>query len=546
MRAELNATEFHDLPTDLQLKLSGGQIQLENDRLVLTHAKAVGALRRELIEVLGQKATRAMLMRMGFISGVQDAELARRLAPYASDLELLKIGPALHTLEGVAKVSPVRMLIDVASAHFEFEAFWDDSYEAATHIGIHGLAGEPVCWTMQGYASGYASTLTGKLVVFRELDCKGKGDDRCRVVGRLVRDWGESIGDIVNVLNADLVPTRQYISTAGSKRDDSDEAKPLLLGQSKNYLKAYKMLQQAAAGASTVLLLGETGVGKTMFARQLHRWSARATGPFVSINCGAIPETLIEAELFGVERGAYTGADRSRAGRFERADKGTLFLDEVGDLPLQAQVKLLRVLEDGEFERVGDGRTRKCDVRIVAATNQDLREKIRSSQFRADLYYRLNVFPILIPPLRERKEDIPQLAWHMLTRVARRLEKRISGISEAAISKLLDYSWPGNIRELENIIERSIVSTEEDCSLEGVSIELSTESVAGRDPYLEPNAREVLIRQLLQSKFHIADVEADLLKAAVMQSSGNLSRAARMVGMTRRQLAYRLKRISSQ
>jgi len=208
-----------------------------------------------------------------------------------------------------------------------------------------------------------------------------------------------------------------------------------------------------------VLLLGETGTGKELIARAIHERSRRRKEAFVTLNCAAIPAALFESELFGHERGAFTGAHMQKAGRLETADRGTMFLDEVGDLPLELQPKLLRVLQERTYERVGSVRTRDVDVRLVAATNRDLGEMMAEKQFRSDLYYRLNVFPIRIPPLRERREDIPALVRHFTRKYARRMGKRIETVPEATMRRLMSWHWPGNVRELENLIERSVILT---------------------------------------------------------------------------------------
>src|SRR5262249_44351925 len=212
-----------------------------------------------------------------------------------------------------------------------------------------------------------------------------------------------------------------------------------------------------AAASATVLLLGETGTGKELIARAIHKRSWRRKETFVTLNCAAIPASLFESELFGHERGAFTGANMQRAGRLELADRGTLFLDEVGDMPLELQPKLLRTLQERTYERLGSARTAGIDVRLVAATNCNLEQMVEEKQFRQDLYYRLNVFPIRIPPLRERLEDIPLLVQHFTQKYARRMNKQIDTIPEATIQKLQRWSWPGNIRELENLIERSVI-----------------------------------------------------------------------------------------
>ncbi|HYT21361.1 MAG TPA: sigma 54-interacting transcriptional regulator [Candidatus Polarisedimenticolia bacterium] len=216
-------------------------------------------------------------------------------------------------------------------------------------------------------------------------------------------------------------------------------------------------VERVAPTDSTVLILGETGTGKELIARAIHNISARCGRPFIKLNCSAIPFDLLESELFGHEKGAFTGAVVQKIGRFEMADTGTLFLDEIGDLPLALQPKLLRVLQEQEFERLGSGRTHRINVRLVAATHRDLAETIKRNEFRSDLYYQLNMFPVVLPPLRERREDIPQLAAHFVEIFARRMNKRIDHIPEGVLDAFVSYSWPGNVRELQNLVERAVI-----------------------------------------------------------------------------------------
>ena len=230
-----------------------------------------------------------------------------------------------------------------------------------------------------------------------------------------------------------------------------------MIGHAPAFHHVLDLAKQAAPSEATVLLMGESGTGKEVFARAIHRLSLRVEAPFITVNCGALPEGIIEAELFGVERGAYTGAVQSREGRFSRAHGGTLFLDEVGEMPLHLQVKLLRVLQSGEFERVGGDRTLYTDCRMIAATNIDLVQAITEGKFREDLFYRLNVIPIILPSLRERSDDIPLLAKHFLHRFCKRHQKQLNGFSAKALRLLTQHTWPGNVRELENMVERMVV-----------------------------------------------------------------------------------------
>ena len=325
-----------------------------------------------------------------------------------------------------------------------------------------------------------------------------------------------------------------------------------MIGRSPGFQAALDMVKQAANSQIAVLLLGETGVGKELFARALHEMSPRRERALVAINCAAIPHDLVESELFGVEKGAYTGAQVTRIGRFERADGGTLFLDEIGELPLTAQSKLLRVLQEGELERLGGDKTRKIDVRLVAATNASLHALVKEGRFRADLYYRLNAFQVDIPPLRERKEDISPLSRHFLEKHAVINGKKLRGFTDKAKRALLAYAWPGNIRELQNTVERGVILAPNGGRIEvnhlfaSCADEEAEEFSLGEDGTLglapDETGKE-LCDVVCNGVMTLDQVEAMLLEAAVDKAGGNLSSAARMLGLTRPQLAYRLKRL---
>ncbi|HRM94713.1 MAG TPA: sigma 54-interacting transcriptional regulator, partial [Alicycliphilus sp.] len=274
--------------------------------------------------------------------------------------------------------------------------------------------------------------------------------------------------------------------------------------------------------------------------------------PFVAVNCAALPGSLVESELFGTEKGAYTGADAARAGRFERAHGGTLFLDELGELPLPAQAKLLRVLQDGQVERLGATQPRQVDVRLVAATHQDLAEAVRAGRFRQDLYYRLNVYPIRIPPLRERLDDIEPFARHLLERFATRHDKHIAGLSDRALHALRQYAWPGNMREMENLIERGVILADPGQPVDAAHLFPDGTGAASGTPTLTLQASgrlgetrasgcdDTLIARLLGDGLDLQALETQLMEAAVQRSHGNLAAAARLLGLTRPQLSYRL------
>jgi DNA-binding NtrC family response regulator len=305
-----------------------------------------------------------------------------------------------------------------------------------------------------------------------------------------------------------------------------------IIAQSEKMQTVLAMVERVAPTNTTVLLGGESGVGKDLIARAIHEHSARASGPFVKINSTAIPETLLESELFGYEKGAFSGATTTKPGKFELADKGSLFLDEIGDVPAATQVKLLRVLQEREFERLGGTRTIKVDVRLIAATNRDLRAALEEGTFRQDLYYRLNVVAIDVPPLREHKQDIPDLANFFLEKYARELEKDVEGITPQAMKLLMDFHWPGNVRELENIIQRGVALS-------------SLPTLDVRDIHLDaPSAPATgSARAALPPGVTLDQWENEIIREALRQANGNKSQAARALGLTRNALRYRLSQI---
>jgi DNA-binding NtrC family response regulator len=303
-------------------------------------------------------------------------------------------------------------------------------------------------------------------------------------------------------------------------------------------------VEQVAPTSATVLLGGESGVGKDMIARAIHQHSRRVNGPFIKINCTAIPENLLESELFGYEKGAFTGATTAKPGKFELADKGTIFLDEIGDMAGSLQVKLLRVLQEREFERLGGTRTIKVDVRVVAATNQDLRAALEQGTFREDLYYRLNVVPISIPPLRHHKEDIPYLVDHFIKSFAESSGKAIAGIAPEAMKLLVDFHWPGNVRELENIIERAVVMANGP-KIEVGDIRLDIARPSGVRSGLDAQAvaADGSALPLLPAGLTLEQFEDKLIQEALQRAGGNKSQAARLLGLSRNALRYRLSKI---
>src|SRR6185436_16649740 len=303
-----------------------------------------------------------------------------------------------------------------------------------------------------------------------------------------------------------------------STNDDVASSLPGIVGRSSALRQILQLVEMVAASDANVLLLGETGTGKELIARAIHERSQRRHQPFVTVNCAAIPSSLFESELFGHERGAFTGANMQRPGRVELADRGTLFLDEIGDLPLELQPKLLRTLQEHTYERLGSARTKNVDVRLVAATNADLEQLMEEKQFRSDLYYRLNVFPIRIPPLRERLEDIPLLVRYFTEKYARQMGKQIDTIPESTIQKLQRWSWPGNVRELENLIERSVILTTN--GVLAVTLpEKMTGAIDAATVVSDFEEQERIIRTLQETKGRISGPNGAALRLGVKRST---------------------------
>lgn len=554
------STTLPPLPSDADLRRlvrfssNDGRIWLAGQRMLLMHAAALASLRRELMQSIGHEKTRRLLMRTGYSAGESDAALAKQVRGNAPMFSMFSVGPQLHMLEGAVQVTPIKFSQDMENNQFEGLFRWDHSWEVETHVRDFGSQEHPVCWMLSGYATGYTSAFFGRRIFFKETQCTACGFDHCLIEGRFKADWPD--GDEMeadyapDALLIELQNLKQQVEVMRENLPPEDDSGPLL-GRSKSFMAATDLLRKAAGTQVTVLLTGETGVGKERFARALHALSDRATRPFIAINCAALPPDLIESELFGAEKGAYTGSAAARPGRFERADGGTLMLDELGELPLPVQSKLLRVLQDGVVERLGGTVTRRVNVRVVAATNVDLTSAVAQGKFRQDLLYRLNIYPIRVPSLRERGEDIEVLANHLLKRFSERHNKGFAGFSDRALEALRNYDWPGNVRELENLIERGVILTG---AGEWVNVErlfpsypaqseTPTSSVVNKTGRLSKggsNQGHALLNEFVERKLSITHMEHMLIQEAVDRSNGNISAAARLLGLTRPQLSYRL------
>ncbi|MGA8893615.1 MAG: sigma-54 dependent transcriptional regulator [Anaeromyxobacteraceae bacterium] len=328
-----------------------------------------------------------------------------------------------------------------------------------------------------------------------------------------------------------------------------DGERPPLVGQSPAMRAVYDVIARVADSPSTVLITGESGTGKELVAQAIHRGSSRRTQPLIKVNCAAIPKDLVESELFGYEKGAFTGAVGSKPGRFELADGGTLFLDEIGEIPVEMQVKLLRALQESEFERVGGIKTLRVDVRLIAATNRDLEALIADGRFREDLFYRLNVVPIALPPLRDRREDIPLLVQHFIEKYDRRLGKKVERVDEAAMEVLVGYGWPGNIRELENVMERSVLFADGPLvtvaqlpgtlreRTAGAAIPVAAVGAIGAIAAPSGASMKDIVRQAQ------SELERTLISRALEETDGNVTRAAKKLQISRKSLQVKMKEL---
>ena len=531
-----------DLRELLSFEPKGGVIRFGGERVLLFDAIALGLLRKELIDSLGLTAARGILTRFGYAHGWRTAENLRSGFPWENEREWRIAGGRLHMLQGLVVVEQPERAVALDPAPF-VESIWHESYEAEQHLLHLGRADEPVCWTLAGFASGYLSFANGREIYCIEDRCRGKGDPACHLVGRPREEWGAAIdahlpfynkGCVDSVLEGVATALRSAERRLRARRQELARLAPGAEDRSGMVVRSeamHRVLDLAARVArveSTALITGESGVGKERIARLIHDESPRAGRPFVGVNCGAVTETLLESELFGHARGAFTGADRERPGLFEAASGGTLFLDEIGEISPGMQVKLLRALQEREIRRVGENRSRAVDVRVVAATNRNLVDDVATGRFRQDLYYRLRVIELRVPPLRERAEDVLPLARVFLAETARRMGRKVTGFTPRAADQLLRYAWPGNVRELQNAIEHAVAL----CAGSRVDLEDLPEELRAA----MPRAQQAGPTRPLE------ELEREYILAAVESAGGNRTRAAAELHIGLATLKRKLKR----
>jgi len=528
--------EPHHLAELVDFRPDQGIIRLHEQRIVLLSAAAMGLLRKELIDTLGFDTARRLFLRFGYADGYHDAVSMRDRSKWPNGLEGLQAGIALHRLEGIARPEVVELEHDETSGRFRETVRWHDSYVAEQHVHHYGKSAAPVCWSLVGYASGYASACLGQEIYFQEQECLAQGAATCTVVGKDAESWGdhlealradfhggslgrevERLRDLVHQRLQDvnrrerLVARRERELNLLRERVARHAAAKQFVAGSAAMQDVLELAARVAPLDTTVLICGESGTGKEFIVRMIHDQSPRANGPFVSINCAALTETLLESELFGHVRGAFTGAVRDKAGLFEVASNGTLFLDEIGEVAPTVQAKLLRALQEREIRRVGAERTLKVNARVVAATNRDLRAAVAAGTFREDLYFRLGAFVITVPPLRERREDIPLLVHDFVRRAAQRAKKDVRAVSADAMTALMNYSWPGNVRELEHAIERAVIVAR-------------GETIRPRE--LPPEISQNLRQRALEDNLDLHQQERVLIERALERFRGNRKEAA--------------------
>jgi two-component system response regulator HydG len=511
----------------LELDPEGGVIRFAGQRALLVDAVAMGLLRKYLVENFGLNAARTVLTQFGFAHGWRMAEAMRAEFKWASDEDWRLAGTRIHALEGLYRVEtggkgPLSKEGVMLVA----------SYEAEQHLLHFGRVDAPMCWTICGLTSGYLSRTVGKEIFVLEDRCMGKGDVACRLFGRTREEWGDERAEelrffkpnrLKECLDVSLDRVTETLKAAERKLGEHrralvhvarDIVEPLgIVAKSPIMRQLVDLARRVAKVDSTVLITGESGSGKERIARLVHEESTRAAGPFIAVNCGAITETLLESELFGHARGAFTGATSDRPGLFEAANGGTLLLDEVGEVSPGMQVKLLRTLQEREIRRVGENKSRRVDVRVVAATNRDLAHGVAGGAFRQDLYYRLKVVELHVPPLRERRDDVLPLGRVLLADAALRMKRKISGLAPAAADQLLRFEWPGNVRELENAMERAVALAR------GSRVELEDLPEEIRQAFPRPVASKGTVRPL-------DEIEKEYILAALELNGGNQTHTA--------------------
>ncbi len=519
--ADLNLKEL------LELDPNRGTVHFAGERALICDTLSHGLLREELVDSFGERMARGILSRFGYIHGRRMALALKSKFKWESEEDWRRAGARILALQGLFLIDPTSL-----DSFGPEGGVWRGSYEAEQQLLLKGRSDKPVCWNLCGFISGYLSYSLDKEVFALEDKCIGKGDTACHVVIKSEEEWGsDADGELAVFKRVGLDEALRDVTTK-LKRTESelgkrsrqlavlskvDEDPSELMTRSPEMRKLMELAKTISSIDSTVLITGESGTGKERVARYIHDHSPRMAGPFIAVNCGAISETLLESELFGHVRGAFTGASADRAGLFEAANGGTLFLDEVGEISLPIQVKMLRVLQEREVRRVGENKSRPINVRIVSATNKNLKAEVVEKKFREDLFYRLNVVELAVPPLRNRRDDILPLARVLLAESALQMKRSVDGFTAPIPDLLLDYAWPGNVRELANAMERAVaVAKTNRVDVEDLPLELRMT----KPLFFDQRAPRLM-----------KDVEKECILAALEKTGGNRKRAAELMGL---------------
>lgn len=529
MRAEdLSMTELLKIDPKKGFPLFGSH------RIVITGISSLRRFGDDLTHHLGLDSMGRLLARVGYENGLTAAAVIGDMYDFDSRLEWFHACKVVMRVAGIVEQEITRWEYEEEKNRMRFEGIWHDSFEALNYLNKKtGLSPQPICNLLSGFLSGYASAVFGREILVRETACKAAGSPECTFSAYFPEEGGEELkafrdsltlstleGDISR-LEAELKQSREDLAKSEAeiarlkKQARVMKQSSGIVYRGKSMANLMMLAEKIAATDLSVLIQGESGTGKELVARFIHDHSGRKRKPFFAINCAALPSNLLETELFGYTKGAFTGADSNRKGLLLDADGGTFFLDEVGEMPLALQAKLLRVLQEKEVRPVGGSQNMPLDVRIVAATNRDLKQMIEKGDFREDLFYRLSVFPLNVEPLRRRKEDILILARHFLSR----MKPSHPGLEPEVVRCLENHSWPGNIRELENTMEYALVMSPE-AKISPAHLPSSITQSAGSP-----------LQSIMSELPSLEELELRYANMVLEHTSGNKTEAARILGI---------------
>ena len=532
-----------DLKLNELVDITEGRLNIKGRDFVLHPKNAFAQVRKDIVDNIGIEEAHRIFTRFGYFHGHSDADSMKDIFNWDNDEEFIKASLQLMDIQGRAKYKIDNFDYHEPSSSINMEITLFNSKEADEHLYQLGESEAPVCWMLTGYLSGYISFCLEKDVYFKESKCKGKGDEVCKLTGKDKNSWGNEITPTLKHFKSlsELQSKVQELSrklrkmkkkarhdSGDIKLDDSYRKNLFVEVRSKAYKKVLKIAHKVAQYDSTLLVTGETGAGKEVLAKYIHSNSHRSEGPFTVVNCSALPENLLESELFGHKKGAFTGAHEDRIGLFEKANQGTVFLDEIGDISEKMQIKLLRVLQEHEITRLGENEPREVDIRVIAATNRNLEKLIEQNEFREDLYYRLKIVKIEVPPLRDRNEDIIPLSRHLVDKISEELEIDSLTLDATSLDYLQTYNWPGNVRELENAIE-------------GAAVLCENNTIKPRDLRRVINVDSFNLWDKQDRELTLDELEKEYIDYILDKTEGNKSEAAEILGIDPSTLWRKLK-----